>query len=149
MSKDKTKRNTAYFHLPGLFEFYDNCIVFFCPYSMSTENTFMTGVRLALSTEHHRIAIWGGGRVEDETCDPSDALALMQKYGISARLTFSNSLLRKEHLSDRKMHALHARCLQRAAVNAERRHRPFGPAAGIPERDLPDIYTSSLRPPKC
>ena len=23
MSKDKTKRNTAYFHLPGLFEFYE------------------------------------------------------------------------------------------------------------------------------
>ena len=55
MSKDKTKRNTAYFHLPGLFEFYE-LYVFFCPYSMSTENTFMTGVRLALSTEHHRIA---------------------------------------------------------------------------------------------
>ena len=30
----------------------------------------------------------------------------MQEYGISARLTFSNSLLREEHLSDRKCNAL-------------------------------------------
>ena len=30
----------------------------------------------------------------------------MQEYGISARLTFSNSLLRQEHLSDRKCNAL-------------------------------------------
>ena len=44
--------------------------------------------------------------MEDETCDPSDALALMQKYGISARLTFSNSLLRKEHLSDKRCNTL-------------------------------------------
>ena len=30
----------------------------------------------------------------------------MRKYGISARLTFSNSMLRKEHLSDRKCNEL-------------------------------------------
>ena len=36
----------------------------------------------------------------------SDALALMQKYGISARLTFSNSLLREEHLSDKRCNTL-------------------------------------------
>ena len=30
----------------------------------------------------------------------------MQEYGISARLTFSNSLLREEHLADRKCNAL-------------------------------------------
>ena len=30
----------------------------------------------------------------------------MKEYGISARLTFSNSLLREEHLSDRKCNAL-------------------------------------------
>ena len=32
--------------------------------------------------------------------------ALLREYGISARLTFSNSLLREEHLSDRKCNAL-------------------------------------------
>ena len=30
----------------------------------------------------------------------------MQEYGISARLTFSNSLLKEKHLSDRKCNAL-------------------------------------------
>ena len=44
--------------------------------------------------------------MEDETCDPRDALALMQKYDISARLTFSNSLLGKEHLSDKRCNTL-------------------------------------------
>ena len=55
MSKDKTKETQLIFTSLGCLNFM-NCIVFFCPYSMSTENTFMTGVRLALSTEHHRIA---------------------------------------------------------------------------------------------
>lgn len=33
-------------------------------------------------------------------------LRLTQKYGISARLTFSNSLIKQEHLSDRKCNRL-------------------------------------------
>jgi collagenase-like PrtC family protease len=37
---------------------------------------------------------------------PQAVLALMQEYGISARLTFSNSLLREEHLSDKKCNRL-------------------------------------------
>ena len=32
--------------------------------------------------------------------DPQEVLALTREYGISARLTFSNSLLREEHLLD-------------------------------------------------
>ena len=38
--------------------------------------------------------------------DPGEVLSLMREYGISARLTFSNSLLREEHLSDKKCNAL-------------------------------------------
>ena len=37
---------------------------------------------------------------------PRSAFALTREYGISARLTFSNSLLRKEHLSDARCNAL-------------------------------------------
>ena len=37
---------------------------------------------------------------------PADAAALAREHGVSARLTFSNSLLRAEHLSDRKCNAL-------------------------------------------
>ena len=50
--------------------------------------------------------IWGGGRVESGNRDPREVFALMREYGISARLTFSNSLLSEEHLSDRKCNAL-------------------------------------------
>ena len=37
---------------------------------------------------------------------PEDVADLMAEYGISSRLTFSNSLLREEHLSDKKCNAL-------------------------------------------
>ena len=39
-------------------------------------------------------------------CDPRAALQLTREYGVSARLTFSNSLLREKHLADRKCNAL-------------------------------------------
>ena len=50
--------------------------------------------------------IWGGGRTSFGNHDPREVLALTQEYGISARLTFSNSLLRKEHLLDKKCNDL-------------------------------------------
>lgn len=45
--------------------------------------------------------IWSGGRVEVGEAETWKVLNLMQEYGISARLTFSNSLLKEEHLSDK------------------------------------------------
>lgn len=105
MSKDKTKRNTAYFHLPGLFEFYELYRIFLSLFHEHREY-FYDWCEIGSIYGAPSDCIWGGGRVEDETCDPSDALALMQKYGISARLTFSNSLLRKEHLSDKRCNTL-------------------------------------------
>ncbi len=53
--------------------------------------------------------LWGGGRVGAGECDADCALALAREYGVSVRLTFSNSLLQKEHLSDRRCNALCAR----------------------------------------
>lgn len=47
---------------------------------------------------------------------PAEVLALTQEYGISARLTFSNSLLRPEHLSDRKCNAVCQQFAQRGTV---------------------------------
>ena len=44
-------------------------------------------------------------------------LALAQEYGISARLTFSNSLLREEHLTDPKCNALCAQFAQGRVQN--------------------------------
>ena len=46
--------------------------------------------------------IWGGGRTGFGDQKPEEVLELVQEYGISARLTFSNSLLEKEHLQDKK-----------------------------------------------
>ena len=64
----------------------------------------MTGVRLAQFTEPRRtVSGVAAGFGEQE---PEEVLELMQEYGISARLTFSNSLLREEHLSDKKCNEL-------------------------------------------
>lgn len=48
----------------------------------------------------------GGGRVEYSDRTPREVLALTREYGISARLTLSNSLLRPEHLTDPDCNAL-------------------------------------------
>ena len=45
-----TKKSIAYYHLPGLFEFYE-LYRDFCLYFANIENIFMTGVRLAQFTE--------------------------------------------------------------------------------------------------
>ena len=45
--------------------------------------------------------IWGGGRIELSDASAHEVFALLNKYSISARLTFSNSLLTKDHLNDR------------------------------------------------
>jgi len=50
--------------------------------------------------------LWGGGRAGFGEADAGDVLALMREYGISARLTFSNSLLREEHLTDKNCNEL-------------------------------------------
>ena len=42
----------------------------------------------------------------DGNHDPEEVLALMQEYGISARLTFSNSMLEERHLLDQKCNRL-------------------------------------------
>ena len=51
-------------------------------------------------------ALWGGGRVGYGDASPAEVASLMRKYGISSRLTFSNSLLTGGHLSDKKCNSL-------------------------------------------
>ncbi len=50
--------------------------------------------------------IWGGGRISSGGAAAREVLALLWEYGISGRLTFSNSLLRAEHLADPQCNAL-------------------------------------------
>ena len=95
----------AYYHLPGLFEFYELYRLFF-PLFREHREYFYDWCEIGSVYGAPADCIWGGGRVGFGDCDTEDVLKLMEEYGISARLTFSNSLLEKEHLTDRKCNAL-------------------------------------------
>ena len=96
---------TAYYHLPGLFEFYGLYRVFLPLYHCHREY-FYDWCEIGSIYGAPADCLWGGGRVGFGDNRPEDVAELMRDYGISARLTFSNSLLRSEHLSDRRCNAL-------------------------------------------
>ncbi|MDD6038491.1 MAG: hypothetical protein PUD20_06825 [bacterium] len=102
---DNLQRKTAYYHLPGLFEFYE-LYRLFLPLFRGHREYFYDWCEIGSIYGAPADCIWGGGRVGFGDADPGDVLALMQEYGISARLTFSNSLLEEEHLSDKRCNAL-------------------------------------------
>ena len=95
----------AQYHLPGLFEFYE-LYAAFLPLYRAHREYFYDWCEIGSIYGAPISCLWGGGRVSSGTCDARSALALTQGYGISARLTFSNSLLREEHLKDRTCNAL-------------------------------------------
>ena len=98
-------KKTAYYHLPGLFEFYELYRIFL-PLFREHREYFYDWCDIGSIYGAPPDCIWGGGRVSLEDHDAGEVLALLQEYGISARLTFSNSLLCEEHLSDRKCNEL-------------------------------------------
>ena len=95
----------AHYHLPGLFEFYELYRAFL-PLFREHREFFYDWCDIGSIYGAPADCIWGGGRVGFGDNDPREVLALMQRYGISARLTFSNSLLREEHLSDKQCNRL-------------------------------------------
>ena len=95
----------AQFHLPGLFEFYDFYRVFLPLYRTHREY-FYDWCEIASIYGAPEGCLWGSGRVGCGNQDPHAVLALTQEYGLSARLTFSNSLLTKAHLADSVCNAL-------------------------------------------
>ena len=97
--------NKAKYHLPGLFEFYELYSVFL-PLYRKHRDWFYDRCDIGSVYGAPADCIWGGGRVGSGEHSPTEVLELMKEYGISARLTFSNSLLSEEHLSDRKCNAL-------------------------------------------
>ena len=105
----------AYYHLPGLFEFYELYQVFL-PLFRRHRNWFYDWCDIGSIYGAPADCIWGGGRAGFGEAEPKEVLELMQGYGISARLTFSNSLLREEHLFDKKCNALCALFEQKSAV---------------------------------
>lgn len=105
----------AYYHLPGLFEFYELYQVLL-PLYRQHRDWFYDWCEIGSIYGAPADCLWGGGRAGFGEQGPREVLALMQEYGISARLTFSNSLLREEHLTDKKCNALCALFEQNGAV---------------------------------
>ena len=96
---------SVHYHLPGLFEFYELYRVFL-PLFLEHRDWFYDWCDIGSIYGAPADCIWGGGRVGFGDNDPQTVLKLLREYGISARLTFSNSLLREEHLSDGKCNRL-------------------------------------------
>ena len=96
---------TAFYHLPGLFEFYELYRIFL-PLFRKHREYFYDWCEIGSIYGAPSDCIWGGGRTSFGYSDPEDVLDLVREYSISARLTFSNSLLREEHLADKKCNEL-------------------------------------------
>ena len=94
-----------YYHLPGLFEFYELYKVFL-PLFNEHREYFYEWCEIGSIYGAPMDCIWGGGRVGFGDADPADVAKLMREYNISSRLTFSNSLITEEHLSDKKCNKL-------------------------------------------
>ena len=103
MSRDGT--HIAHYHLPGLFEFYE-LYRLFLPLYREHREYFYDWCDIGSIYGAPADCLWGGGRVGFGDNGPDEVLALTREYGVSARLTFSNSLLRSEHLADRKCNRL-------------------------------------------
>lgn len=95
----------ACYHLPGLFEFYDLYRAFL-PLFREHRDWFYDWCDIGSIYGAPADCLWGGGRVGFGEEEAERVAALMREYGVSARLTFSNSLLRPEHLDDKKCNAL-------------------------------------------
>ncbi|SFC79772.1 hypothetical protein [Butyrivibrio sp. YAB3001] len=96
---------TAFYHLPGLFEFYELYKVFLPLYREHRE-CFYEWCDIGSIYGAPYDCIWGGGRAGFGEENPYDVAALMKEYNISSRLTFSNSLLKEQHLLDKKCNYL-------------------------------------------
>lgn len=95
----------AVFHLPGLFEFYEFYKAFLELF-YSHREYFYDYVEIGSIYGSPADTIWSGGRIEVSEVSSSEVISMVNNYGISCRLTFSNSLLREEHLSDKKCNDL-------------------------------------------
>lgn len=100
-----TERRIAHYHLPGLFEFYELYRVFL-PIFQEHREYFYDWCNIASIYGAPSDCLWGGGREGIGENDAREILNLLERYDISARLTFSNSLLREEHLPDKKCNRL-------------------------------------------
>ena len=115
-------KKIAHYHLPGLFEFYELYKVFL-PLWRDHREWFYDWCDIASIYGAPSDCLWGGGRAAFGEADAGDVFSLMAEYGISSRLTFSNSLLKEEHLSDKKCNEL-CKKFSKVAESAEGGRRP-------------------------
>lgn len=94
-----------FYHLPGLFEFYE-LYSLFLPLYRNHHEYFYDWCEIGSVYGAPHDCLWGGGRVGYGEADPDKVASLMSEYGISSRLTFSNSLLGEDELSDIKCNRL-------------------------------------------
>ncbi len=96
---------TIHYHLPGHFEFYELYRIFLPLYSEHREY-FYDWCEIGSIYGAPGDCLWGGGRVGFGEENPDNVVSLMKEYKVSARLTFSNSLISEKHLHDRKCNRL-------------------------------------------
>ena len=89
----------AYFHLPGLYEFYDFYREFL-PIYFTHKEFFYDWCEIGSIYGSPKDCLWSGGRTSDADASNKDVFDLIKKYKISARLTFSNSLIYQTHLKN-------------------------------------------------
>lgn len=93
LNNENSDKQTAYYHLPGLFEFYELYVRFLKVFREHREY-FYDWCEIGSIYGAPADCLWGGGRAGFGEHYPDEVLELMEEYGISARLTFSNSLLK-------------------------------------------------------
>lgn len=101
-----------HYHLPGLFEFTELYRIFL-PLFKSHRDWFYPWCDIGSIYGSPSDCLWGGGRACLGDADPKDVIELARDFGFSPRLTFSNSLLGPEHLSDKFCNSL---CAQFSAL---------------------------------
>ena len=97
--------HSIHYHLPGLFEFYD-LYKLFLPLFREHREYFYDWCDIGSVYGAPGDCLWGGGRVGFGDENPDDVVSMMKEYKVSARLTFSNSLINEKHLYDRKCNRL-------------------------------------------
>ena len=77
----------AYYHLPGLFEFYELYRIFL-PLFREHREYFYDWCEIGSIYGAPGDCLWGGGRVGFGDAKAEEVAALTREYGISARLTW-------------------------------------------------------------
>lgn len=134
------EKTTAIYHLPGLFEFFDFYRAFL-PLFRAHRAWFYPWCAIGSIYGAPEGCRWGGGRVGCGEADAGEVLALLAEYGISGRLTFSNSLLREEHLADAKCNELCRRFAERPGQNGVIVHSEL--LRAYLQRTYPGLYLVS------